>query len=83
MSSLGGGGDGDAVSFAGAGCVGEGADTSRCIAWAKVGTADRPVQASPSVDTSSLPRSWPSSSIFTMTPGSNGPKTFPLLLRTW
>jgi hypothetical protein len=84
MSSLGGGADGEGPGFAGATCgVGEGDDTSRCIAWPKVGTAAIPLQASPSVETSSLPRSCPSSSIFTMTPGSNGPKTFPLLRRTW
>ena len=73
-----------AAAFAGATCgVGAGDDTSRCIAWAKMGTADMPLQASPSVETSSLPRSCPSSSIFTTTPGSKGPKTFPLLRRTW
>ena len=53
------------------------------MAWAKVGTAAIPLQLSPSVETSSLPRSCPSSSILTMTPGSNGPNTFPLRRRTW
>ncbi len=68
------------VGVAGTWC---GEATSRCMAWAKVGTAAMPLQLSPSVETSSLPRSCPSSSILMMTPGSKGPKTFPLRRRTW
>ena len=61
----------------------EGPSISFWMAAANEATVPMGVQLSESVETSSLPRSWPSSSILTMTPSSNGPNTLPERRRTW